>query len=64
MMTDDKDIESKKKLATVALYKLNNVWIKCYKLKISIQIKLYKSQVKSILLYNCGTLTLKEEIGA
>ena len=48
---------------TVALYKLNNVWIEGNKLKTSTKIKLYKSLVKSILLYNCRTwaLTLTEE---
>ena len=47
----------------MALYKLNNVWIKGNKLKTSTKIKLYKSLVKSTLLYNCGTwaLTLTEE---
>ena len=47
----------------MALYKLNNVWTKGNKLKTSTKIKLYKSLVKSILLYNCGTwaLTLIEE---
>ena len=47
----------------MALYKLNNVWIKGNKLKTSTKIKLYKSLVKSILLYNCGiwALTLTEE---
>ena len=47
----------------MALYKLNNVWIKGNKLKTSTKIKLYKSVVKSILFYNCGTwaLTLSEE---
>ena len=51
------------RLATVALYKLNNVWIKGNKLKTSTKIKLCKSPVKSILLYNCGTwaLTVTEE---
>ena len=48
---DYKDIERKKQLATVALYKLNNVWIKGNKLKISTEIKSLKSVVKSILLY-------------
>ena len=63
LIGDDKGIERRKQLATVALYKLNNVWIKGNKLKTSNKIKLYKSLVKSILLYNCGTwaLTLTEE---
>ena len=47
----------------MALFNLNNVWIKGNKLKTSTKIKLYKSLVKSILLYNCGSwaLTLSEE---
>ena len=47
----------------MALYKLNNIWIKGNKLKTSNKIKLYKSLVKSVLRYNCGTwaLTLSEE---
>ena len=55
IMTKTKKEENN--LATVALYKLNNVWIEGNKLKTS------KSLVKSILLYNCGTwaLTLTEE---
>ena len=63
LIDDDKDIERRKQLAAVALYKLNNVWIKSNKLKTSRKIKLYKSLVKSILLYNCGTsaFTLTEE---
>ena len=63
LIDDDKDVERRKQLATVALYKLNNVWIKGNKLKTSTKIKLHKSLVKSILLYNCGTwaLTLTKE---
>ena len=63
LIDDDKDVERRKQLATVALYKLNNVWIKGNKLKTSTKIKLCKYLVKSILLYNCGTwaLTLREE---
>ena len=47
----------------MALYKLNNVWVKGNNLKSLTKIKLYKSLVKLILLYNCGTrvLTLTEE---
>ena len=60
---DDKDIQRRKKLATVALYKVNNVWINGSKLKTSTKIELYKALVKSILLCNWGTLalTLTEE---
>ena len=52
----------------VTFYKLNNIWIKGNELKISTKIKLYKSLVKSILLYNCGawvlTLTGEERFNA
>ena len=60
---DDKDVERRKQLATVPLYKLNNVWIKGNTLKTATRIKLYKTLVKSILLYILGTwaLTLTEE---
>ena len=63
LIDDDKDVERRKQLANVALYKLNNVWIKGNKMKTSTKIKLYKSLEKSILLYNCATwaLTLTEE---
>ena len=63
LIDDDKDVERRKQLATVALYKLNNVWIKGNKLKTSTKIKLYKSLVKSILFYSCRTwaLTLTEK---
>ena len=63
LIDDEKDVERRKQQATVALYKLNNVWIKGNQLKTSTKIKLYKSQVKSILLYNCATcaLILSEE---
>ena len=46
----DKDVERRKQLATVALFKLNNVWIKGNKLKTATKIKLYKFLVKSTLL--------------
>ena len=57
----DKDVERRRYLATVALY--YNVWTKGNTLKTSTKIKLYKSLVKSILLYILGTwaLTLTEE---
>ena len=55
---NDKDVERRKQLATVALYRLHNVWIKGKKLKTSTKIKLYKSLIKPILLYNCGTWAL------
>ncbi|GFS10287.1 ankyrin repeat protein [Elysia marginata] len=62
LMGDTKDVERRKQLSNVALYKLKNVWISKDKIKREIKIKLYKSLVKSILICNCGTwaLTLTE----
>ena len=55
LIDDDTVVERRKHLATVALYKLNNVWIKGNKVKTLTKIKLYKSVMKSILFYNCKT---------
>ena len=65
LIDDVKDIERGTQPTTVAFYKLSNSWIKGIKLKTSTKIKLYKSLVKSILLYECRTwaLTLTEEEG-
>ena len=61
LIDDDKDVERRKQLATVALYKLNNARIKSKRLKTSTKIKLNKSLVKPIiLLYNYGTWTLTQ----
>ena len=49
---DDKDVGKRKQLAAVVLNKLNKVLIKDNKQKTSNKIKLYKTFVKSILLYN------------
>ena len=43
LINDGKDVERRKQLATVALHKLNNVWIKGNTLKTSTKIKLYVS---------------------
>ena len=64
LVDDVEDVERREQQATVALSKLNAVWIKGRKLKTSTEIKLYKSHVTSIiLLHNCGrwALTLTEE---
>ena len=61
---DDKDVERRKQLATVALNKLNNVWIKGNIPKTSTKIELYKNPEKSILLHilpNMGTYPNKKE---
>ena len=46
LIDDEKDLERRKQFLTMALYKLNHLWIKGNKLKISTKIKLYKSLVK------------------
>ena len=63
LVGDKEDVERRRKLSTVALNKLMNVWISDDKIKTNIKIKLYKSLVKSVLIYNCGTwaLTRSEE---
>ena len=47
----------------VAINKLNNIWVRKDKIKQTLKVKLYKSLVKPIILYNSGTwgLTKKEE---
>ena len=63
MAEEDKGVERRKQLATVALNRFNNVWIKGNKLKTSTKIALYRSLVYSIPLHKCRTwaLTLTEE---
>ena len=63
LIGDLEDVEKRKQLSTAALKKLYHVWMKGNKLKTTTKIQLYKSHVKSILLYNCSTwaLTLTEE---
>ena len=55
---DLEDVERRKQLSTEALNKLYHVWMKGNKLKTTTKIKLYKSLVKSILLYNSSTWAL------
>ena len=47
-LDDDKDVERRKQLVTIALCKLNDVWIMGNKLKTSTKTELYKCLVKSI----------------
>ena len=49
--------------AILSIYKLQNIWIKGDKVKRKTKIKLYRTLVKSVLTYNCGTwaLTKTEE---
>ena len=57
------DINRRKQLATAALNKMNNIWIRKDKIKQGLRLKLYKAIIKPILLYNSGTWnpTKKEE---
>ena len=63
LIGDEEDINRRKRLSTAALTKLQNIWIKGDKVKRKTKIKLYRTLVKSILTYNCGTwaLTKTEE---
>ena len=63
LIGDLEDVERRKQLSTAVLNKFHHVWVKGNKLKTTTKIRLYKSLVKSILLYNYSTwaLTLTEE---
>ena len=63
MIVNTEDVEKRKTLSTIVLNKLFNIWLRRDKIKVKTRIKLYKTLVKSILLYNCGTwaLTKAEE---
>ena len=63
LIGDEEDVKRRKRLSNAALTKLLNVWIKGDKIKRKTKLKLYRSLVKSILVYNCGTwaLTKSEE---
>ena len=52
---DAEDIINRKQLSMNSLNKLNNIWIKKDKIKKTLKLKIYKTLVKTILLYNCGT---------
>ena len=60
LIGDQEDVERRKQLSTVALNKLYHVWTEEKNIKTTTKIHLYKSLVKSILLYNCGTWALTE----
>ena len=52
---DREDIQRRKELATIALAKNDTIWKKNWKVKLATRIQLYKTLVKSVLLYKCGT---------
>ena len=55
LLGSKEDIEHRKHLSNLALNKLTSIWKRNNKIKLNVRIKIYKSLVKSILLYNCGT---------
>ena len=63
LIGDEEDINRRKRLSTAALAKLQNIWIKGDKVKRKTKIKLYRTLVKSVMTYTCGTwaLTKAEE---
>ena len=58
LIGDEEDINRRKRLSTAALAKPQNIWIKGDKVKRKTKTKLYRSLVKSVLTYNCGTWAL------
>ena len=64
LLGDTEDIANRKRLATIALSKLNRLWLNKHKrVNLTRKIKLYNMLVKSILLYNSSTwgLTIQDE---
>ena len=55
---DREDIKGRKELSNIALSKNETVWKNKWKTKLKTRLRPYESLVKSILLYNCGTLGL------
>ena len=58
LIDSKKDIEHRKHLSNIALTKLSSIWKRANKVRQKTRIKIYNSLVRSILLYNCGTLAL------
>ena len=52
---DQEDILRRKQLSTTALYNLNNIWIRKTRIRERIRLKLYKTIVKPVLIYNSQT---------
>ena len=58
LMGDRKDILRRKQLSTIAHHSLNNIWIKKDRIIEHVQLKLYKTIVKAVLMHNSQTLGL------
>ena len=48
-------MQHRKFLSPIALQKLNEIWIRKDKIKLSLKLEIYKILVKPVLMYNCGT---------
>ena len=57
---DREDIIHRKQLSNNAMDKMNNIWFNSDKIKVELRIKMYKSLIKPILLYNSSTWGLGE----
>ena len=55
LIGDEEDTERRKALSTAALNKMHTVWIRKDKISQKRKMLLYKTLVKPVLLYNCGT---------
>ena len=55
LIGDEEDMERRKALSTAALNKMHTVWIRKDKISQKRKMLLYKTLVKPVLLYNCGT---------
>lgn len=64
LLGDKKDILQRKQLAIATLRNLNEIWIRKNKIRPEIRLKLYKTIVKPVLLYNSQTwgLTKSDEM--
>ena len=58
MLGDSDDIAHRKQLSNNAMNKMNNVWFKKDKIKVDLRIKMYKTLIKPILLYNSSTWSI------
>ena len=61
LLGDKEDVARRKQLAAAAMDKYERVWIRGDKIRLSKRLKLYKTVVKPVLLYNTGTLGLRKE---
>ena len=53
---DREAIKRRKELSNIAMSNNEKLWKKKWKTKLKIRLRLYETLVKSILLYNCGTV--------